>query len=85
MLIQTLFVSFFYWDWRGIDFQLVEDGIVLVQQHDGRASGEGFVQLESMHNIEDALKLNNGHIGHRLVRRVVYQSIHYTLVGIVLG
>ena len=61
----------------------MEDGILLVQQHDGRASGEGFVQLESVHNIEDALKLNNGHIGHRLVRRVVTHSINFALVGIV--
>ncbi|KAI6660003.1 Heterogeneous nuclear ribonucleoprotein H [Oopsacas minuta] len=49
------------------DFQLVEDGILLVLQHDGRASGEGYVQLESVHNVEEALKLNNGHIGHRYV------------------
>ena len=46
---------------------------MLVQQHDGRASGEGFVQLESINRVEDALKMNNGHIGHRLVGRVVTQ------------
>lgn len=44
-----------------------EEGVHIAFNHEGRASGEAFVEVSSKDDLEKALAHNNEHLGHRYI------------------
>lgn len=51
----------------GLEMKPDREGILIVMDRRGRATGEAFVQFETQEDTEHALKRNRDKIGHRLV------------------
>lgn len=51
----------------GLEMKPDREGILIVMDRRGRATGEAFVQFETQEDTEQALKRNRDKIGHRLV------------------
>ena len=51
----------------GLDIKGGTEGIHLTQSHEGRPSGEGYVEFNTEDSLEKALKKNKEHIGTRYV------------------
>lgn len=58
----------------GLELKKEQDGIHIVQDNRGRATGEAFVQFVNLDDTEKALKRNREKIGHRWVGVVSKQQ-----------